>query len=406
MAGRLTPRNDLSPWTPPAPRSIVLGMRETSFETRMIHGQGELDRPHGSVTLPIFQSTVFEYDPAKGTDSIQYPRLNNTPTHRVLHAQLAAIEGAEDALSFASGMSAVATALLSTLKAGDHLLVQEVLYGGTQAVIRYELPRFGITTDVLPSNPADWSKLVKPSTRAILVESITNPLVQVMDLEAAAAFARQHGLLSIIDNTFATPVNYRPLAHGFDIVLHSATKYLNGHSDLNAGALMGSKAHIGPIRTTSNRFGGCLDPHAAYLLHRGIKTLSVRVERQNASAQKIAGWLAENSAIAAVNYPGLSSHPDHARAKKLFKGFGGMLSFRLRGGETAAANVLNRVRLFSHAPSLGGVESLVVRPATSTHREVSPADRAKIGIHDDLIRVSVGLEGVDDLITDLEQALR
>ncbi len=358
------------------------------------------------MVFPIYQGTV--YGVAAGTDyhDIKYHRLSSTPSQAYLHDKLAALEGAEAALATSSGMAAVTTALLSLMRAGDHLLASDVLYGGTHDFLTHHAEQLGWTyTFVDPARPDTWSEALTDRTRVFLVETITNPLVRVGRLREVADFAREHSLVSIIDNTFATPVNFRPLAAGFDLVFHSATKYLNGHSDLVAGAVMGSAELVGEVRHTLNHFGGSLDPHAGYLLARGIKTLAVRVRAHNANATAVASLLASHPKVAAVNYPGLPTHPDHAYAAELLSGFGGMLSFRPAGGVAAADALLDAVRLPSSAPSLGGVESLITRPVLTSHAGMSPADRAKVGVTDDLIRLSVGIEGVDDLLADITQAL-
>ncbi len=372
------------------------------LETDLIHA-GELrPRIEGAVTLPIFQTSTYEADGV----SDRYLRLSNTPNHQALHQKLAVLEGGEAALVTASGMAAIATTLLACLDAGDHLLAQDCLYGGTHGLITRDMVRLGLNFDFIQGDdPDSWRRCLKPSTRILYVESITNPLMQVADLEALARFAREHGLISVIDNTFPTPVNFRPLKWGFDLSVHSGTKYLNGHSDIVAGAVIGSRGHIRKIHHTANHLGGSLDPHAAFLLHRGIKTLALRVEAQNRSALELAEFLQTRPGVAKVNYPGLKDHPDHQRASRLFKGFGGMLSFELHGETEAAERFLKALRLPVNAPSLGGVESLITRPATSSHAELSREERRRAGISEGLIRLSVGLEAPQDLIRDLDSAL-
>ena len=358
------------------------------------------------MAIPVFQSANFEYSGETRYDDLKYIRLSNTPNHVALHDKLSALEGGEAALVTASGMAAISTALLTVLSSGDHLLAQACLYGGTHDLITGDLPALGISHDFIDGDdPASWARLLKPTTKAIYVETMTNPLLQVADLQAVVAFAREHGLVSLIDNTLASPVNFQPLSTGFDLSLHSATKYLNGHSDIVAGAVIGSSAFVTRITRRLNHLGGCLDPHAAFLLHRGMKTLAVRVHRQNASAQRIAEFLFHHPAVASVNYPGLASHPTHSRAAGLFSGFGGVLSLELGGGVDAAERLIRRVTLFLSAPSLGGVESLITRPATTSHAGMSVPDRRRLGIFDGLVRISVGIEGPEDLVADLAQAL-
>jgi len=375
-------------------------------DTLLVHAGEPRPRTQGAVAMPIFQSSTFEEGEARGYHDIRYARLSNTPTHDALHAKLAALEGAEAALATASGMAAISAALFSVLRAGDHLLVQDGLYGGTQYLVTRDLPRLGIEVTAVPGDdPAAWERAARPTTRAFYLESMTNPLVRVGDLEAASAFAKKRDLVSIIDNTFATPLAFRPLQHGFDLVAHSATKYLNGHSDLIAGALMGSARRVREAKLVLDHLGGSLDPHACFLLHRGLKTLGVRYRQQCATAVAVARFLQGHAAVARVNHLSLESHPQHARARKLFAYSGAMLSFELRGGTGAAERLFSRLRFPVHAPSLGGPETLVTRPAASSHASLSPEDRARIGIADGLVRLSIGLEAPEDLVEDFGQAL-
>jgi cystathionine beta-lyase/cystathionine gamma-synthase len=280
------------------------------------------------------------------------------------------------------------------------------LYGGTHSLITHELPALGIEYDFIGDDPASWAAKLKPNTKAIYVEAMTNPLLDVIDLKAVTAFAKKHGLVSLIDNTFPSPYNFRPVEWGFDLSLHSGTKYINGHSDIVAGAVMGRADLVAQATHKLNHFGGSLDTHACFLLHRGVKTLAVRMKQHNENALALAEFLAQHPAVAKVNYPGLKSHPDHALARELFDGFSGMLSFEPKGGVSAAEQFMQRVELPIVAPSLGGVESLITRPVTTSHVGLTPAERRQLGIADELIRVSVGIEGTSDLIADFEQALR
>jgi cystathionine beta-lyase/cystathionine gamma-synthase len=376
------------------------------LDTRLIHAGEPKPRIEGAVGMPIFQSSTYEYAGQSSYHDLKYIRLNNTPNHRVLHAKLAALEGAEAAVVTASGMAAISTTLLTVLRAGDHLLAQDCLYGGTHDFITRDFPALGLQVDFIDADSShSWQAKLRPETRAIYVETMTNPLLQVGDLEAVVAFARRHRLISIIDNTFASPVNFRPPERGFDLSIHSCTKYMNGHDDIVAGAVIGRASLVETITHKLGHLGGSLDPHAAFLLHRGMKTLAVRVHEQNRSALEIAHFLARHPAIGRVNHPGLESHPRHARARELFDGFGGMLSFELVGGLEAAERLFARLELPICAPSLGGVETLITRPATTSHSGLSPEDRAKLGIGDGLVRLSVGIEATEDLIADLDQAL-
>jgi cystathionine beta-lyase/cystathionine gamma-synthase len=377
-----------------------------SMDTVAVHGGEPRPGPEGSVVFPIYQGTVYETEPGAGYHDLKYIRLNSTPSQQYLHAKLAALEGAEAAVATSSGMAAVTSILLSLMRAGDHLIASECLYGGTHDFLTGHAADLGWTCSFVDAGrPETWEAACTDRTRVFLVETITNPLMRVGLLDRAAAFGRRAGIVTVIDNTFASPVNFRPLQAGFDLVFHSATKYLGGHSDLVAGAVMGGTDLVERVRRTVNHFGGSLDPHAGFLLARGIKTLSLRVRAQNANALALARFLEDHPAVAAVNYPGLASHPDHAHAAELLSGFGGMLSLRLHGGEQAAQALADAVTLAYSAVSLGGVETLVTRPAATSHAGMSPQDRDSLGITADLIRVSSGIEGIQDLVGDFARAL-
>jgi cystathionine beta-lyase/cystathionine gamma-synthase len=377
------------------------------IETKLIHSGEPEPRIMGAVSMPIFQSAMFEYSGEKSYHDLKYIRLNNTPNHVALHKKLAALENGEAALVTSSGMAAISTALLTVLSSGDHLLAQDCLYGGTHDFITKDFAAYGISYDFIDGNdPGSWAKKLKPSTKAIYVETMTNPLIQVADLKAFVAFAKSHGLISMVDNTFASPINFRPPEHGFDLSLHSCTKYLNGHSDIVAGAIIGRRDLIEKITHKLNHLGGCLDPHACFLLRRGMKTLAVRMKHQNESAFTIARFLEKHPTVEKVNYPGLESHPAHKRASELFDGFSGMLSFEVKGRLEAAQRFMSRTTLPVIAPSLGGIETLLTRPATTSHSGLSPEERQRVGISDGLIRLSVGIEATEDIIEDFDQALQ
>ncbi len=383
-------------------------MSETRWQidTRLIHAGDPRPGIEGAVVLPIFQSATFGHAGEGEYDDVRYTRLNNTPNHIALANKLASLEGAESALVTASGMAAISTALLSVAGAGDHILLSRDLYGGTRSFVTGDLPRLGIAVDLVdPDRPDSWADMVRPQTRAIYVETISNPTMRVPDLEAVVQFGRARGLVTMIDNTFASPINFRPIEIGFDLSLHSATKYLNGHSDIVAGAAIGRLDLIEDIRRRLNMLGGSLDPHACFLLSRGMTTLALRVQRQNETALALASLLKDRADVSRVNYPGLKSHPDFQRASRLFDGFGGMLSFELVGGQAAADRFIEALDLPISAPSLGGVHSLVTRPATTSHVGLSAAERQAVGISDGLIRLSVGIESAIDLTADIEQAL-
>lgn len=377
----------------------------THIETRAIHAGRPEPRIERAVVTPIFQSSTFEYH-GEDYHDVGYMRLSNTPNHRVLAERMAALEETEAAIVVGSGMAAIAGTLLGLLRSGDHVLVQDCLYGGTRGLLDNELERFGIRYTVIDvEQPGSWQAAMMDSTRAIYVETLTNPLVQVTDLEAVARFASAHGIVAIVDNTFATPVSCVPARLGFDVVVESCTKYLNGHSDLIAGCVAGRRELVARVKRTLDHLGGHLDAHGCFLLERGLKTLALRVTRHSQNALEIAAALEREPAVSVVHYPGLESHPQHERARRLLSGFGGMLSFELHGGLEAAERLLAGVRIPAVAASLGGAESLIVRPAAAVHGGLSAEERRRAGIADGLIRFSVGLESAQDLIADLRSAL-
>lgn len=370
--------------------------------TLCVHTGTHLDERTGGIGSPIFPSTSYSYPNATGENV--YPRYFNVPNQRVVGRKVAALEKGEEALVFGSGMAAISTVLFAHLKPGDHALFQADLYGGTYHFISTELAAFGIQIGLL-ATAEDFARAIRPNTRVIYVESPSNPLLRCIDLAQIANIARQHGALSIIDNTFATPINQTPIQLGIDCVVHSATKYLNGHTDVNAGVVVSSAAVMGRVAEFAMNHGGTLDSHACYQLERGMKTLALRVQRHNENAERMARFLQEHPAVARVNYPGLPSHPDHKVAAGQMRGFGGMLSFELR--ESAKVNeVLSRLRLATPALSLGGVETLVCLPSQTSHRAMSPEQRQKAGISPGLVRVSVGIEDIEDLLADFNQALK
>ncbi len=377
-----------------------------SFETRLVHAGEQRPRIEGAVVAPIFQSSTFSMDADAAYHDIRYARLSNTPSHEVLHRKLADLEGAEAALVTSSGMAAISSTLLSLVRPGDHLLAVEGAYGGTQDLITVDLAALGVEhTSVRGDDEAAWRAAWRPTTKVFFCETMTNPLLRIADLRGIAAFCRERGLTSVIDNTFATPLLFRPLESGFDVVVHSATKYLNGHSDVIAGAVLGGEALVRKVKLKLDHLGGSLDPHACFLLHRGLRTLALRVRHQSDTAQALAAALEAHPAVERVMYPGLASHPDHARARALLPAFGGVVSFEPRGGPAAADRVLSRLELGVNAPSLGGPETLVTRPAKTSHAGMPAELRRAMGIGDALIRVSVGLEGAEDVIADFEAAL-
>ncbi|MGH1344133.1 MAG: trans-sulfuration enzyme family protein [Nannocystales bacterium] len=381
-------------------------MSDRQFDTQLIHAGEPEPRIEGAVSMPIFQTSTFESGEAGAEHELRYLRLNNSPNHLALHAKLAAIEGAEAAVVTASGMAAISTALLSVLRPGDHVVAQSTLYGGTHSLFMEDLAALGIEVSLFACDSAAQAEAaIRPNTKVLYCESLANPLVQLATLPELAALAAKHGLVSMVDNTFASPVNLRPVEFGFDLVLHSATKYLNGHSDLVAGAIAGRGALVDLAHRKLDHLGACLDPHACFLLHRGLKTLGVRVRHQNASALVLAEALEEHPNVARVHYPGLKSHPHHVRACEQLQGFGGMLSFEVEGGGEAATRLVRGLSLAVNAPSLGGPETLVTRPCETSHKGMTARDREAAGVGEALIRVSVGLEDPQDIVSDFVATL-
>jgi methionine-gamma-lyase len=333
-----------------------------------------------------------------------YTRYGN-PTLTIAEEKLAALEGAEAAIVTASGMAAISNSLLAVLKAGDEVIATRQLYGGSYRLMRDVFPGLGIVVRHVEPDLTGIERLASPRTKALYVETPTNPTLRLVDLEKAAAFAKEWGLVSIVDNTFASPVLQKPIQLGFNIVVHSATKFLAGHSDVIAGAAAGSRVLIDKVRKNIINLGGSMDPEAAFLLIRGMKTMKVRIERQCETAMAVAKYLARHPKVSRVHFPGLPSHPDHALAKRQLRGFGSMMSFDLKGGLAAARRFCDRVRVFLLAASLGGVESLVVLPIYTSHYNMSLPELRAAGVEPGTVRVSVGLEDAGDLIEDLRQAL-
>ncbi|HST61599.1 MAG TPA: aminotransferase class I/II-fold pyridoxal phosphate-dependent enzyme [Longimicrobium sp.] len=373
--------------------------------TRAIHAGAPRAGVGDPVVMPIVPSTTFLGDPS-GEGEVLYTRYGNGPNQRVVEQRLASLDGAEDAVVTASGQSAMVCALLSVLQAGDHVVATDAIYGGTSALLRDELSRLGIETTFTNLFAANWTDALRPNTRVVLAETPSNPLLRVLDLRPVADAAHAHGAIVIVDATFASPLNYRGLEHGADIVMHSATKYLGGHSDVTAGVLCGSAEHIAPVRKRARIWGPVLDPHGVWLLERGIKTLSVRMERHNRNGMEVARWAQARPEVAQVFYPGLPSHADHETAARVLDGFGGMVGIELAGGGEAAARFMGALRLAKLAPSLGGVETLVSEPRHTSHSLMTPELRAEAGIRDGFIRVSLGIEDAADIIADFDQALR
>jgi len=376
-----------------------------ALPTIAVHG-GRIPNTAGSpVVTPIYQTVnhVQEF----GTDEgLRYPRYGTGVNAEIVQAKLAALEGAEAALVLASGMGATACALLALLRPGDHLLASAWIYGGAHELFTKEFESMGIAVTLVdPTESRGWRKSLRRETRAIFLESPVNPTCRVLDLRPVSLLTKESGLALVIDSTFASPVNFRPIEHGADVVIHSTTKFLNGHHDALGGAVMGSASYIEEVRRKMMVWGQAPDPFACWLLERGLRTLDVRLRRQNANAVRIAEWAKSRAGIARVHFAGLPDHPDHAVAKHQLDGFGGMLAIELVGGGAAADRFLRRLRLWLHAPSLGGVDSLVSEPRYSSHAHLTADARKAVGIPDGFIRLSVGIEDADDLIADLDQAL-
>ena len=379
--------------------------RQLSLPTLAIHAGEEAHETDSPVVTPLFQSASYVNEIGGGS-GLLYPRYGNTPNAEIVQKRLAALDGAEAGLVLASGMGATACALLALLRPGDHVLASRAIYGGTQELLTRELAALGINvTLVSPHEPRAWRRSMRKETRVIFLESPVNPTCRVIDLRPLSYLAQENGLALVVDSTFASPINFRPLQHGADVVIHSATKYLNGHHDVVGGAVLGTASYVDEVRRKMVLWGQSPDPFACWLLERGLKTLDVRVKRQNENAMAIATWAEDRQEVKAVHYPGLKSHPDHATAVHHMDGFGGMLALELTGGARAAERFVRKLRLVRHAPSLGGVDSLVCEPRHTSHTHLTSEQRAALGIPDGFLRISVGIEDAGDLIADLEQAL-
>ncbi len=375
------------------------------LSTTAVHGVPHRRADWSPVAPPLLQSSTF-VNPIGSEEDVLYSRYGNNPGQISLAKKYALLERSDDAIFVASGMAATALAHLAVLRPGDHLIASDWIYGGTHQLFDQEFGRLGIeVTYVTPDQPRLWRKSVRKSTRAIFVETPTNPTMRVIDLALVAQIAREFGLALLVDATFASPINFRPLEHGADIVITSATKYLNGHSDVIAGAIAASSSVIEEVNRLMRLWGQAIDPHAAWLVDRGLRTLAVRMERHNANGLAVARWAAGHPSVTKVHYPGLPSHPDHKHAKAVLDGFGGMVGLELKGGVRSAERMLKRLRLATHAPSLAGVETLVSEPRLTSHKGLSVDARAKMGIPDGFVRLSCGIEDAEDIIADLAQAL-
>jgi cystathionine beta-lyase/cystathionine gamma-synthase len=382
--------------------------RPPGQSTVAVHGGAEHRNAGSPVSAPLLQSVnyVQEFGPEGGAN-IMYTLYGNTPNEEVVQKRIAMLEGAEAALVLSSGMGATACALLALLRPGDHLLSSSWIYGGTRKLFTEEFVSMGI--EVSFANPDErrvWRNTIRQNTRVIFVESPVNPTCRVIDIPQIAILAKQRGVSLVVDSTLASPINTRPLSYGADVVIHSATKYLNGHHDILCGVVAGTSSYIEEVRRKMIVWGQAPDPFACWLLERGLKTLDVRVQRCNENAMRVAEWCAGRNEISKVHYAGLPDHPDHVLAKKLLDGFGGLMSIELSGGADAADKFVRRLRMIAHASSLGGVDTLVIEPRFSSHAHMTSEERAAIGIPDGFLRLSIGIENADDIIADIAQALQ
>lgn len=372
--------------------------------TQCVHSGTRIDEDVKGVNTPIHTSSAFGYgDPANN----RYPRYYNTPNQQAVVEKLCRLERAEEGMLFSSGMAAISAMVLGLLQQGDHLVIPKEIYGGSYSFFRTELPRFGIQFTLIDdSTPEAYAAAITPATKALYMETPSNPLLKLTDVQAVAKLAQDRGLLSFIDNTFASPINQLPLELGVDVVMHSGTKYFGGHSDLCFGVLLGKKEPMLKLRSHAVNTGGSLNAQTCALIERSLKTLEIRVERQTQNALRLAEFLEKHPQVVKVNYPGLPSHPQHELARKQMMGFGAMLSFEVAGGGQAADALVERLQIFIPALSLGGVESLICSPRKTSHLKMNADELKDAGISDGLLRLSVGIEAAEDLMADLDQALR
>ena len=379
-------------------------------ETAAVRGAADLEKKNAPVTPPIYQTSTFEVtdneEQIRVTTTDRYYTRWGNPTITLAEQTIAALEGTEGARVFASGMGAITTTILGVLKTGDHIVAQRDIYGGVTKFLSSWLPKLGIETTFVDTNDYDQhAKAIRPNTKMLYLESPTNPSLRVVDIKKMAALAREHGLVSMVDSTFATPINQRPAEYGVDLVMHSGTKYLSGHADLTCGVVCGRQELMDQLWESRTTLGNVMDPHAAWLLVRGVKTLAVRVAKQNENAQRVAEFLEQHAKVRRVYYPFLKSNPEYAIAREQMSGAGGMVTFEVEGTGDDARRVSEAMRLFTLATSLGGVESLVSIPVLTSHAMISAEQRAKMGVTEQMVRLSVGIENSDDLIADLEHAL-
>ena len=380
-------------------------------ETAAVRGASDLAKKNAPVTLPIYQTSTFEVtdneEQIRVTTTDRYYTRWGNPTITLAEQTVAALEGTESALVFASGMGAITTTILALLKAGDHIVAQRDIYGGVTKFFSEWLPKLGIDTTFVDTNDYEQhERAIRRNTKMLYVESPTNPSLRIVDMKKTAALAKQHGLISMIDSTFGSPINQRPAEYGFDLVMHSGTKYLSGHADLTCGVISGRGDLVHQIGETRKTLGNCMDPHAAWLLIRGMKTLAVRVARHNQNALRVAEFLEQHAKVREVHYPFLKSHPQYAIAREQMSGGSGMVTFEVEGTGEDARRVSEAMRMFTLATSLCGVESLLSIPVLTSHAMISAEQRAQMGVTEQMVRLSVGIEAVEDLIADLDHALQ
>lgn len=376
--------------------------KNKGVNTKCVHSGDLIDDRFKGATSPLFPSTAYDFI---NVNEDKYPRYFNTPNQLALSKKIADLENSEEALLFGSGIAAIFSSLFSFIKSGDHVIFQSSIYGGTLNLVIKEFKKFNIKYSLVDSfDLKDYEKEIKTNTKIVFIESPSNPLLKLIDLKSIAELCKKNNLISIIDNTFSSPINQNPSDFGIDIIIHSATKYLGGHSDILAGALASNKKYIQKIKESSINYGGNLSDYTVWLLERSIKTLSLRVAKQNENALKVAKFLFEHQKVNSVNYPGLKSHPDHQLSLTQMKGFGGMLSFELNNLDEAI-KFTRKIKLIKSAMSLGGVESTICSPTLTSHSKISKEEREKIGIFDGLLRFSVGIEDFEDIRNDLDQAL-
>jgi cystathionine beta-lyase/cystathionine gamma-synthase len=380
-------------------------------ETKAVRGAADLEKKNGPMAMPIYQTSTFEVtdndEQVRSTGSDHYYTRYGNPTNTVAEKTIAELEGMDAALTFSSGMGAITTTIMALLKSGDHIVAQRDIYGGANKFLSQWLPKMGIETTFVDTTEYDQhARAIRPNTKLLYLESPTNPTLRVVDFKKVAAIAKQYKLLSMIDATFGTPINQHPAEFGIDLVMHSGTKYLAGHSDLICGVIAGRHELMERIWGTRTTLGNCMDPHASWMLVRGLKTLAVRVARQNENALRVAEFLSDHAKVRSVHYPFLESHPQYAVARQQMSGGGGIVTFEVEGTGEDARRATEAMRLFTLAPSLGSVESLVSIPVLTSHAMIPAEERAKMGVTEQMIRLSVGIENAEDLIADLEHALQ